>query len=74
MRYVLCFGEYYFDRADNLSSFSAKVVMTKSLQDAEWFANAEEAEKLQRKYGGVVKSFEIELKEAEAYKVTEEEK
>ena len=63
MRFVICFGEYYFNRADNLGTLSARVVMVKSLQDAEWFDTAEEAEKIQRKYGGVVKSFLIELEE-----------
>lgn len=65
MRYVICFGEYYFDRTCSLGSLSATVIVVKLLQDAEWFGTAEEAEKIQRKYGGVVKSFVIELEEIE---------
>lgn len=48
MRFVICFGEYYFNRADNLGTLSARVVMTKPLQDAEWFGSVEEAEKIQK--------------------------
>ena len=63
MRFVICFGEYYFNRADNLGTLFARVVIMKPLQEAEWFNSVEEAEKIQKKYGGVVKSFVIELEE-----------
>ena len=62
MRYVICFGEYYYRSADIQSETYASLNMTKNLQQAAELDGAE-ALRIQGKYGGVLKSFWVELEE-----------